>query len=74
MGGWCAGPWGNALLPDPRLLRGLLPQVAALIARYVAGGGELDQATLDMLATFRPAYLCFLSLEQLRSVQHSVLW
>ncbi|XP_044088534.1 mesothelin-like isoform X1 [Neovison vison] len=49
-------------------------QVAALIARYVAGGGELDQATLDMLATFRPAYLCFLSLEQLRSVQHSVLW
>ncbi|XP_059271992.1 mesothelin-like isoform X1 [Mustela nigripes] len=49
-------------------------QVAALIARYVAGGGKLDQATLDMLATFRPAYLCFLSLEQLRSVQHSVLW
>lgn len=49
-------------------------QVAALIARYVAGGGELDQATLDVLATFSPAYLCFLSPEQLGSVQHSVLW
>ncbi|XP_045850085.1 mesothelin-like [Meles meles] len=58
----------------PRRLRGLLPQVAALIARYVAGGGELDQATLDVLATFSPAYLCFLSPEQLRSVRHSVLW
>lgn len=67
------GP-GDAFLPAPRRLRGLLPQVAALIARYVAGGGELDQATLDVLATFSPAYLCFLSPEQLRSVRHSVLW
>lgn len=43
-------------LPWP--LSGLLPQVAALIARYVGGGGELDKAALDTLATFRPAYLC----------------
>uniref|UniRef100_A0A452V6N1 Mesothelin n=1 Tax=Ursus maritimus TaxID=29073 RepID=A0A452V6N1_URSMA len=49
-------------------------QVAALIARYEAGGGQLDKATLDTLATFSPTYLCFLSPEQLGSVQPSVLW
>ncbi|XP_035939067.1 mesothelin-like [Halichoerus grypus] len=49
-------------------------QVAALIARYVAGGGQLDKASLDTLATFGPMYLCFLSPEQLGSVQPSVLW
>ncbi|XP_027967505.1 mesothelin isoform X3 [Eumetopias jubatus] len=49
-------------------------QVAALIARYVAGGGRLDKASLDTLATFGPTYLCFLSPEQLSSVQPSVLW
>ncbi|XP_021553662.1 mesothelin-like [Neomonachus schauinslandi] len=49
-------------------------QVAALIARYVAGGGQLDKASLDTLATFGPTYLCFLSPEQLGSVQPSVLW
>lgn len=57
-----------------RHLSGLLPQVAALIARYEAGGGQLDKATLDTLATFSPTYLCFLSPEQLGSVQPSVLW
>ena len=50
-----------------------LPQVAALIARYVGGGGQLDKAALDALAPFRPAYLCFLCPEQLGSVQLSVL-
>lgn len=50
---------GHTPLPAPSPLSGLLPQVAALIARYV-GGGELDKATLDTLATFRPAYLCVL--------------
>uniref|UniRef100_A0A8C0K4W0 Mesothelin n=1 Tax=Canis lupus dingo TaxID=286419 RepID=A0A8C0K4W0_CANLU len=40
-------------------------QVAALIACYVAGGGQLDKATLDVLATFSPTYLCVLSPEQL---------
>ncbi|XP_039102709.1 mesothelin-like [Hyaena hyaena] len=49
-------------------------QVAALIARYVAGGGQLDKATLDALAAFHPTYLCFLSPEQLGSVPHSVVW
>uniref|UniRef100_A0A8P0NLL9 Mesothelin n=1 Tax=Canis lupus familiaris TaxID=9615 RepID=A0A8P0NLL9_CANLF len=49
-------------------------QVAALIACYVAGGGQLDKATLDVLATFSPTYLCVLSPEQLGSVQHSVIW
>lgn len=48
--------------------------MAALIARYVGGGGQLDKAALDTLATFRPAYLCFLRPEQLGSVQLSVLW
>ncbi|XP_034878350.1 LOW QUALITY PROTEIN: mesothelin [Mirounga leonina] len=56
------------------MLSGFLPQVAALIARYVAGGGQLDKASLDTLATFSPTYLCFLSPEQLGSVQPSVLW
>ncbi|XP_017895932.1 PREDICTED: mesothelin isoform X2 [Capra hircus] len=54
--------------------RGVDVQVAALIARYVGGGGELDKAALDTLATFRPAYLCVLRPEQLGSVQLSVLW
>lgn len=60
--------------PCPKPLSGLLPQVAALIARYVGGGGQLDKAALDTLAIFRPAYLCFLRPEQLDSVQLSVLW
>ncbi|XP_015992158.2 mesothelin isoform X3 [Rousettus aegyptiacus] len=49
-------------------------QVAALIARYLVGGGQLDKATLDTLASFHPTYLCFLSPEQLRSVQQDVVW
>ncbi|XP_008568805.1 PREDICTED: mesothelin-like [Galeopterus variegatus] len=49
-------------------------QVAALIARYVAGRGQLDKDTLDALATFRPMYLCFLSPTQLDFVKPSVLW
>ncbi|XP_057603880.1 mesothelin isoform X2 [Hippopotamus amphibius kiboko] len=49
-------------------------QVTALIARYVGGGGQLDKATLDALASFHPTYLCFLSPEQLGSVQLSVVW
>ncbi|XP_036316131.1 mesothelin [Pipistrellus kuhlii] len=49
-------------------------QVAALIARYVAGGGQLDRATLDLLASFHPAYLCSLSPEQLAYVQQDVVW
>uniref|UniRef100_A0A8C6CP80 Mesothelin n=1 Tax=Moschus moschiferus TaxID=68415 RepID=A0A8C6CP80_MOSMO len=65
---------GGIHLSLPQALSGLLPQVAALIARYVGGGGQLDKAALDTLATFRPAYLCFLRPEQLGSVQLSVLW
>ncbi|XP_003124743.2 mesothelin [Sus scrofa] len=53
--------------------RGMDAQVAALIARYVGGGGQLDGATLDILATFCPTYLCFLSPEQLSSIQLSVV-
>ncbi|XP_058424885.1 mesothelin [Diceros bicornis minor] len=49
-------------------------QVAALIARCQVGGGQMDKATLDTLATFRPTYLCFLSPEQLGSTQHNVVW
>ncbi|GAB5583254.1 mesothelin isoform X1 [Prionailurus iriomotensis] len=49
-------------------------QVAALIARYLVEGGQLDKATLDTLAAFHPTYLCFLSPEQLESVHHSVVW
>uniref|UniRef100_A0A673UB73 Mesothelin n=1 Tax=Suricata suricatta TaxID=37032 RepID=A0A673UB73_SURSU len=48
-------------------------QVAALIARYLAGGGELDKATVDALAAFHPTYLCLLSPEQLGAVQLSVV-
>ncbi|XP_037364017.2 mesothelin-like, partial [Talpa occidentalis] len=49
-------------------------QVAALIVRYVAGGGQLDHATLTALAAVCPASLCALSPQQLRSVPPSVLW
>ncbi|XP_036159011.1 mesothelin-like isoform X2 [Myotis myotis] len=49
-------------------------QVAALIARYLVGGGRLDKATLDLLASFHPAYLCSLSPEQLGYVQQDVVW
>lgn len=48
--------------------------MAALIARYLVGGGQLDKATLDTLASFHPTYLCFLSPEQLSSVQQDVVW
>lgn len=61
-------------LPGPRHLTGLLPQVAALIARYLAVGGQLDKATLDMLASFHPTYLCSLTPEQLGSLQQDVVW
>lgn len=49
-------------------------QVTALIARYVLGGGQLDKETMGSLAGFHPAYLCFLSAEQLGSVPPRVLW
>ncbi|MBZ3879716.1 Mesothelin [Sciurus carolinensis] len=49
-------------------------QVTALIARYVLGGGRLDQDTMSSLADVRPAYLCFLSAEQLDSVPSRVMW
>uniref|UniRef100_A0A2K6G9M7 Mesothelin n=1 Tax=Propithecus coquereli TaxID=379532 RepID=A0A2K6G9M7_PROCO len=55
-------------------LSGLLPQVAALIAQYVSGGGQLHRDTLDALAAFRPTYLCSFSPEQLGAVPTSVLW
>lgn len=50
------------------------PQVAVLIARYLVGGGQMDKATLDTLAAFRPTYLCLLSPEQLDSMPHNVVW
>ncbi|KAM8780167.1 mesothelin-like [Rhynchonycteris naso] len=48
-------------------------QVAALIARYVVEGGQLDKVTLDMLASFHPTYLCSLSPEQLSFMQQDVV-
>ncbi|XP_066134468.1 mesothelin-like [Saccopteryx bilineata] len=48
-------------------------QVAALIARYLVGGGQLDKVTLDMLASFHPTYLCSLSPEQLSFMQQDVV-
>ncbi|XP_029076661.1 mesothelin [Monodon monoceros] len=53
---------------------GMDAQVAALIARYVGGGGQLDKATLDTLATFPATYLCLLSPEQLGFMQLKVVW
>nr|XP_045369369.1 mesothelin isoform X2 [Camelus bactrianus] len=53
---------------------GLFPQVAALIARYVVRGGQLDKATLETLATLHPTYLCLLSPEQLGSMSLNVVW
>ncbi|XP_032460802.1 mesothelin isoform X2 [Phocoena sinus] len=53
---------------------GMDAQVAALIARYVVGGGQLDKATLDTLATFPTTYLCLLSPEQLGFMQLNVVW
>ncbi|XP_036680471.1 mesothelin [Balaenoptera musculus] len=53
---------------------GMDAQVAALIARYVGGGGQLDKATLDTLATFPATYLCLLSPEQLGFMQLNVVW
>ncbi|XP_072798168.1 mesothelin isoform X3 [Vicugna pacos] len=49
-------------------------QVAALIARYVVRGGQLDKATLETLATLHPTYLCRLSPEQLGSMSLNVVW
>ncbi|XP_032315357.1 mesothelin isoform X5 [Camelus ferus] len=49
-------------------------QVAALIARYVVRGGQLDKATLETLATLHPTYLCLLSPEQLGSMSLNVVW
>nr|XP_030728007.1 mesothelin [Globicephala melas] len=53
---------------------GMDARVAALIARYVGGGGQLDKATLDTLATFPATYLCLLSPEQLGFMQLNVVW
>ncbi|XP_073648641.1 mesothelin [Tursiops truncatus] len=53
---------------------GMDARVAALIARYVGGGGQLDKATLDTLATFPATYLCLLSPEQLGFTQLNVVW
>jgi hypothetical protein len=64
---------GTSLLL-PRHFSGLLPQAAALVARYLLGKGQLDKDTLDTLANIRPTYLCILSPEQLDSVPPRVLW
>lgn len=48
-------------------------QVAALIKRYVAGGGHLDPDTMQDLADFLPFYICSLSPELLGHVQESVI-
>ncbi|XP_006146423.1 mesothelin [Tupaia chinensis] len=49
-------------------------QVAALVTRYLGGGGQLDMDTLQALSAFPPASLCLLSPGQLGPVQPSVLW
>lgn len=69
----CAGLRGY-VSSCPEASHWVLPQVAALIARYLVGGGRLDKATLDLLASFHPAYLCSLSPEQLGDVQQDVVW
>lgn len=48
-------------------------QVAALVKRYVAGGGHLDLDTMQDLADFLPFYICSLSPELLGHVQESVI-
>ncbi|XP_007453737.1 PREDICTED: mesothelin [Lipotes vexillifer] len=53
---------------------GMDAQVAALIARHVGGGGQLDKATLDTLDTFPATYLCLLSPEQRDFMQLNIAW
>ncbi|XP_004373427.1 mesothelin [Trichechus manatus latirostris] len=59
---------------DAQAPQQLLPQVAALIARYVACGVQVDEDTLATVATLSPAYLCLLSPEQLEFLQPNILW
>ncbi|XP_045141896.1 mesothelin [Echinops telfairi] len=49
-------------------------QVAALIARYVAGGAQVDEGALGTVATIHPASLCLFSPEQLSLLQPRLLW
>ncbi|XP_006873985.1 PREDICTED: mesothelin [Chrysochloris asiatica] len=49
-------------------------QVAALITRYAAGGAQINEGTLAMVATLSPASLCLFSPEQLRLLQPHILW
>ncbi|XP_012593320.2 mesothelin [Microcebus murinus] len=66
-------PTVNALLSVSKG-RNADAQVAALIARFVSGGGQLQGDTLDALAGFRPTYLCSFGPAQLGAVPPTLIW
>ncbi|XP_007955680.1 mesothelin [Orycteropus afer afer] len=59
---------------DAQASQWLLPQVAALIARFVAGGARVDPGTLATVAALSPAHLCRFSPEQLGLLEPHRLW
>lgn len=65
---------GDASFPAPRSLSDFFPQVIALVACYLRGGGRLDEDIVTVLNGIPLAYLCDFHPQDLHSVPSSVMW
>lgn len=65
---------GDASFLAPRSLSDLFPQVIALVACYLRGGGRLDEDIVKVLNGIPLAYLCDFHPQDLYSVPSSVMW
>lgn len=66
--------WPDMHLSLPKLLSGFLPQVIALVARYLRGGGLLDQDIVEALDDIPLTYLCDFRPQDLHSIPSSAMW
>lgn len=65
---------GDASYPASRGFSGFFPQVIALVACYLRGGGRLDEDIVKALDNIPLSYLCDFSPQDLHSVPSSVMW
>lgn len=65
---------GDAPFPAPRCLSGFFPQVIALVACYLRGGGKLDEDIVKALDNIPLSYLCDFSPQDLHAIPSSVMW
>lgn len=68
------GLMGDASYPASRCLSGFFPQVIALVARYLRGGGQLDEDIVTALDDIPLSYLCDFGPQDLHSLPSSVMW